>query len=170
MIPEKQISALKKKEDSRFIENNPRSVALHTSAKHLWQGVPMHWMADWATPIPLFVSYARGATFKDVDGHIVIDFCLGDTGSMFGHSPEPIARAIKDHANRGYTYMLPTEDAIIASNLLSKRFGLDYWQFTTTASDANRAVIRWAREITGRKLILCFDGCYHGIADDTLVR
>ncbi|MDI9348268.1 MAG: aspartate aminotransferase family protein [Methylacidiphilales bacterium] len=170
MIPESRINKIKANENIRFIKQNPHSVALHTSAKHLWQGVPMHWMADWSTPVPLFVSNARGATFNDVDGHTLIDFCLGDTGSMFGHSPEPIANAIKDQANQGYTYMLPTEDAIIASNLLSKRFGLDYWQFTTTASDANRAVIRWAREITGRKLILCFDGCYHGIVEDTLVR
>ncbi|MFV1940911.1 aspartate aminotransferase family protein [Pseudomonas luteola] len=158
-------------ERERFLANNPNSVALAERArKSLYGGVPMHWMADWSTPVPLFVERAKGARFYDVDGHEYIDFCLGDTGTMFGHSPAPIAKALVEQASNGLTTMLPGEDAVVCGELLAKRFGLPYWQVTATATDANRYVLRWARAVTGRKTLLVFDGCYHGTVDDVMVR
>lgn len=154
-----------------FTRNNPKSAALAGEAKRsLFGGVPMHWMADWPTPFPLFVAEASGARFKDVDGHDYIDFCLGDTGSMFGHSPEPVAEAIREQASRGYTTMLPGEDAIWVGDELARRFGLPFWQVAATATDANRYALRWARAVTGREKILVFDGCYHGTVEETMVR
>lgn len=170
-ISENAVQTLTSHERARFLDNNPQSLALAERARHsLFGGVPMHWMSDWSTPSPLFVSRAQGARFHDVDGHEYLDFCLGDTGSMFGHSPAPIARALAEQAGNGLTSMLPGEDAVVAGELLAERFGLPYWQVATTATDANRFVLRWARAITGRKVILVFDGCYHGTVDDTLVR
>ncbi|TWI57563.1 glutamate-1-semialdehyde 2,1-aminomutase [Pseudomonas duriflava] len=158
-------------ERERFLANNPNSVALAERArKSLYGGVPMHWMADWSTPVPLFVERAKGARFYDVDGHEYVDFCLGDTGTMFGHSPDPIARALIEQASNGLTTMLPSEDAVVCGELLAERFGLPYWQVTATATDANRYVLRWARAVTGRKTLLVFDGCYHGTVDDVMVR
>lgn len=154
-----------------FLKRNPRSCDLAERAQaSLYGGVPMHWMADWSTPCPLFVKSAKDARFIDVDDHEYIDFCLGDTGSMFGHSPDPIARALAQQGNRGLTTMLPGEDAIVCGELLAERFGLPYWQVTATATDANRYVLRWARAITGRNTLLVFDGCYHGTVDDVMVR
>jgi len=158
-------------ERAYFLERNPKSVALSERARHsLYAGVPMHWMADWSTPSPLFVAHAKGARFQDVDGHVYIDFCLGDTGSMFGHSPDPVAQALREQADQGLTTMLPGEDAVVCGELLAERFGLPLWQVTATATDANRYVLRWARAITGRKTLLVFDGCYHGTVDDVMVR
>ncbi|MFV3384416.1 aspartate aminotransferase family protein [Pseudomonas sp. NY15364] len=158
-------------ERERFLSRNPKSVALAERARHsLYGGVPMHWMADWSTPVPLFVERAKGARFFDVDGHEYIDFCLGDTGTMFGHSPDPVARALAEQANNGLTTMLPGEDAVVCGELLAQRFGLPYWQVTATATDSNRYVLRWARAITQRKTLLVFDGCYHGTVDDVMVR
>ena len=170
-IAEHAVEALSARERQRFLDNNPHSVALAERARRsLFGGVPMHWMSDWSTPAPLFVAHARGARFADVDGHDYVDFCLGDTGSMFGHSPAPIAAALREQAGNGLTTMLPGEDAVVCGELLAERFGLPYWQVATTATDANRFVLRWARAITGRKVILVFDGCYHGTVDETLVR
>lgn len=170
-IGEVAVSALRERERALFLQRNPGSVALAERARQsLFGGVPMHWMSDWSTPCPLFVERATGARFHDVDGHEYVDFCLGDTGSMFGHSPAPVARALAEQAGRGLTSMLPGEDAVVAGELLAERFGLPFWQVTATATDANRSVIRWARAITGRNVLLVFDGCYHGTADDTLVR
>ena len=158
-------------EQARFLQRNPRSQALAERARQsLFGGVPMHWMADWSTPCPLFVERAKGARFYDVDGHEYIDFCLGDTGSMFGHSPEPVAKALAEQAGNGLTTMLPGEDALVCGELLAARFGLPYWQVTATATDANRYVLRWARAITQRNTLLVFDGCYHGTLDDVMVR
>ena len=135
-------------------KRQPQSVALAERARRaLFDGVPMHWMSDWSTPCPLFVARAHGARFHDVDGHAYVDFCLGDTGSMFGHSPAPIARALAEQGANGLTTMLPGEDAIVAGELLAQRFGLPFWQVATTATDANRFVLRWARAITGRKAV-----------------
>lgn len=170
-VSQQAVDALAARERKRFIERNPKSVALAARAKRtLFDGVPMHWMADWSTPVPLFLASASGAHFQDVDGHDYVDFCLGDTGSMFGHSPAPIAKALAEQGARGLTTMLPGEDAIICAELLSQRFGLPYWQVATTATDANRFVVRWARAITQRKTLLVFDGCYHGTVDDVMVR
>ena len=170
-IAEHAVETFAARERARFLANNPRSLALAERARHsLFGGVPMHWMSDWSTPSPLFVERARGARFFDVDGHAYVDFCLGDTGAMFGHSPAPIARALAEQGGNGLTTMLPGEDAVVAGERLAERFGLPFWQVATTATDANRFVVRWARAITGRKRLLVFDGCYHGTVDDTLVR
>ncbi len=159
-------------EESRiFAAQRPKSALLAQQARRHWtDGVPMHWMLDWGTPFPIFVAEASGSRLHDVDGHSYDDFCLGDTGSMFGHSPPPIARALAEYGSKGLTYMLPTEDAVAAGELLANCFGLPYWQVCATATDANRYVIRWARALTRRKKILIFHGAYHGSADDTYVR
>ncbi|TRX73899.1 aspartate aminotransferase family protein [Pseudomonas mangiferae] len=170
-IADSAVETFAARERQRFLAANPASVALAERARQsLFGGVPMHWMSDWSTPSPLFVRHARGARFVDVDGHTYVDFCLGDTGAMFGHSPAPIARALAEQGADGLTTMLPGEDAVVAGELLAARFGLPFWQVATTATDANRFVVRWARAITGRKRLLVFDGCYHGTVDDTLVR
>src|SRR6185369_651807 len=170
-IASAQIDSMLKRERDRFLQANPTSAKLAESAKAHWHnGVPMHWMLDWSTPFPLYAKEAKGATLTDVDGHAYDDFCLGDTGSMFGHSPEPVVRAIREQSTRGLTYMLSTEDVPVVGQLLSDMFGLPYWQVATTATDANRFVIRWCRAITKRPKVLIMSGCYHGAVDDTFLR
>lgn len=170
MITDNAIAAMIASEKERYINANPKSLALAERAKNHWhRGVPFHWMLDWGTPFPLYVDKAQGAELWDADGHHYDDFCLGDTGSMFGHSPAPVADAIARQSSRGLTYMLATEDAVIVADELAKRFKLPFWQVTSTASEANRAVIRWCRAITGRSKILVFNGCYHGAVDDVFV-
>lgn len=162
--------ALLASERAAFIERHPRSQALSArAADHLLFGVPLHWMSDWSTPFALYVESAQGARLRDLDGHGYVDFCLGDTGAMFGHAPAPVARAIDAQGVKGYTTMLPSEDAVWVAEELSRRFGLPFWQFAMTASDANRFALRWARAATGRSKILVFNGCYHGTVDDVFV-
>jgi glutamate-1-semialdehyde aminotransferase len=127
----------------------------------------MHWMAKWPGGFPLVVAEAHGSHFVDVDGHEYVDFCLGDTGAMSGHSPGPTVRAIEAQARRGITLMLPTEDAAAVSSELARRFRLPVWQFALTATDANRFAIRLARHVTGRPFVLVFNWCYHGTVDET---
>lgn len=170
MITDAAIRAMLAAEQDHFRAANPRSQSLANQAgRHWYRGVPFHWMIDWGTPFPLFAERAAGAELWDVDGHRYDDFCLGDTGAMFGHSPPPVARAIARQAGRGLTMMLGTEDAPAVADALAERFGLPFWQVTSTASEANRAVIRWCRAITGRKTLLVYNGCYHGAVDDVFV-
>ena len=127
----------------------------------------MHWMAKWPGGFPLFVAEARGSRFVDVDGQEYVDFCLGDTGAMTGHSPEPVVRAVAEQLARGITLMLPSEDALWVGEELTRRFGVSRWQFALTATDANRFSIRLARHVTRRPKVLVFDWCYHGSVDES---
>jgi glutamate-1-semialdehyde 2,1-aminomutase len=129
----------------------------------------MPWMTQWAGSFPIFVESAEGARFTDVDGHEYVDFCLGDTGAMTGHSPKRVADVISEQAHRGITTMLPTADAVTVSKGLAARFGLPYWQFCLTATDANRFTLRIARELTQRPKVLVFSWCYHGTVDETFI-
>ena len=166
-----RIAELRETEAAIFRKARPKSQAMvGNGLPGFFGGVPMHWMNDWPTPFPILVDSARGATITDIDGIRLDDFCLGDTGSMFGHSPPPVARAIRRQAGRGLTYMLPSEDALAIGPLLQQRFGLPFWQIATTATDANRFALRVARAVTDREKILVFNGCYHGTVDETFVR
>jgi glutamate-1-semialdehyde 2,1-aminomutase len=166
-----RIARLREEEAQAFRAARPKSwAALGNGIEGFLGGVPMHWMSDWPTPFPILVERARGASITDADGNTLDDFCLGDTGSMFGHSPPPVARAIRRQAGRGLTYMLPSEDALVLGRLLEAHFGLPFWQIATTATDANRFALRVARAVTGRDTILVFNGCYHGSVDETMVR
>jgi glutamate-1-semialdehyde 2,1-aminomutase len=163
------IHAILSQQRETFTVAHPKSQALAAQASAWRGGVPMHWMRDWATPFPIYVQSAKQATLTDVDGHAYDDFCLGDTPSMFGHARPELAAAIAKQASEGVGFMLPTPLANEVGDLLRERFHMAQWQVATTASDANRAVIRWARAITKRDKILVFDGCYHGMVDDCFV-
>ncbi|MFN4142725.1 aspartate aminotransferase family protein [Aestuariivirga sp.] len=169
-IPEASIKAMLAREEALFTQRNPASKQLSEEAGRNWlKGVPMHWMVDWGTPFPLFVAKAQGVDVTDADGNRYIDFCLGDTGAMFGHSPPAVVEALRREGANGFTTMMPSPDAATVGKLLEDRFGLPCWQVTATASDANRAVIKWCRAISGRSKILVFNHCYHGAVDDTYV-
>jgi glutamate-1-semialdehyde 2,1-aminomutase len=170
-IDSEALRRVEQRERAAFTATHAGSARLaKSSAAHWLNGVPMHWMRDWSTPHPLFVKRAQGVEVEDVDGNRYVDFCLGDTGAMFGHSPPAIARALAEAGAAGITAMLPDERVARIGEKLAATFGLPFWQVTQTATDANRAALRWARAITGRARILVFDGCYHGTVDETLVR
>jgi glutamate-1-semialdehyde 2,1-aminomutase len=157
-------------EKRQYQQRRPRSCAAHERASEgLINHVPLHWMLDWPMPVPLIVDEAVGAQLTDIDGNRLLDLCLGDTGAMFGHGPEPILRALAGSAQRGLTTMLPSSDAQRVGQLLASRFPMPCWQVAATASDANRFAIRVARAVTGRPRVLVFDGCYHGSVEETLV-
>lgn len=169
MISRKKLESAFQEETKRFERTHQKSKEMFDAAQSsLLEGVPMNWMVRWAGSWPVFVSKAKGAHITDVDGNDYIDFCLGDTGSMIGHASDATVRAISEAVKKGTTFMLPTEDAIHNGKELQRRFGMKYWQFTTSATDANRFVLRLARAITGRKKILAFDWCYHGSVDETV--
>jgi glutamate-1-semialdehyde 2,1-aminomutase len=164
------LESLLKQEESLFHKTHPKSHELYQRArKSLHGGVPMLWMIRWAGSFPVFVREAKGARFTDVDGNSYIDFCLGDTGAMTGHSPDATVEAINEQIQKGITLMLPYEDVIWVGEELQRRFGLPYWQFALTATDANRFALRMARLITGRPKILVFNYCYHGSVDETFI-
>jgi glutamate-1-semialdehyde 2,1-aminomutase len=163
-----RLADLLEREERRFVDEHPGSQRLfERGEKAMLGGVPMPWMTEWAGPFPVFAAAAEGARFTDVDGNEYVDLCLGDTGAMTGHSPQPTAEAVAERAAHGITLMLPTEDASWVAAELGRRFGLPRWQFALTATDANRFALRLARAITDRPKVLVYAWCYHGTVDES---
>lgn len=169
-IDSSQLARAFASERDLFASRHPRSYESSLRAQqHLVTGVPMPWMTRWPGGFPIFFEEAHGAHFIDLDGNEYVDFCLGDTGAMTGHGLSQVTEAITTRARRGITTMLPSTDAEVIGDELSARFGLSKWQFAMTATDANRFVLRYARQLTGRPKIAVIDWCYHGTVDETLV-
>jgi glutamate-1-semialdehyde 2,1-aminomutase len=167
-IDRDRLAALRSEEEQRFIDLHPRSSVLAAEAqRHLVAGVPMNWMRRWPGSFPVFVESASGARFVDVDGNEYVDLCLGDTGAMAGHGLPAVVEALSRQAPRGITTMLPGSSATEVASMLADRFGLPFWQFALTATDANRFALRLARSLTGRSKVLVMNWCYHGTVDET---
>ncbi|MET0767830.1 MAG: transaminase [Aeromicrobium sp.] len=158
-------------ERAMFADLHPVSARHHAQATHLFGRVPMTWMNKNAAGFPLYLDRARGNRVWDVDGLEYVDFALGDTGAMAGHSPQPTLDAVVHRTVElgGLTTMLPTADAEWVGAELARRFGLARWSFSLTATDANRWAIRLVRAVTGRPKILVNSYCYHGSVDESLI-
>ncbi len=164
------VKQLKDEEDARFHEARPRSAELWTRAWDVMpNGVPMAWHRGSYHHIPLWVASGAGARFTDVDGFTYSDFNIADMSMFCGYAPEPVVRAVGECMARGNQFLLPTEDAIVVSEELGRRYGLPKWQYTLSATQANTEVIRVARVLTARDKVLMFDGKYHGHFDQALV-
>jgi glutamate-1-semialdehyde 2,1-aminomutase len=170
-IDRSRLASLWQAELDTYEQRNSRSKSAHRNTSHLLGGVPMTWMAKSAAPFPLYLDSARGARVTDLDGHELIDFCLGDTGAMAGHSPAPTVAAVQRRYVDlgGATAMMPTEDAEVVAEQLGERFRLPVWSFALTATDANRWVLRLARQVTGRSRILVNSYSYHGSVDESFI-
>lgn len=165
-----KVACLLQQEQAVFESSHPRSGDLYRRGLSCFlYGAPLHWMQQWPGTYPITVAEAKGARLTDIDGNEYVDLALGDTAAMFGHANPAVADAVCARMNRGATMMLPTEDAAWVGEELARRFGLPYWQVTTSATDANRFIIRLCRMITGRDKIITFNGNYHGSVDETQV-
>ena len=171
MIDRTQLAEGLEAERRLYAERNPESRRAASEATHLFGGVPMTWMAKTAGGFPLFLDRASGARVTTLDGHELVDFCLGDTGAMAGHSPPATVAAVQARYGDlgGATAMMPTEDATAVAAELTRRFGVSSWSFALTATDANRWALRLCRALTGRPKVLVNAWCYHGTVDESLI-
>lgn len=170
-IDRARLAELHEREAQVFRDAHPESLRIHQDARHLIGNVPMTWMNKSAGPFPIALQSARGNRLTCVDGQEYLDFALGDTGAMAGHSPQAVVDAIesriRDHG--GLTTMTPVADAEAVAAELTRRFGVDRWSFSLTATDANRWAIRLVRAVTGKPKILVNSYCYHGSVDESLI-
>ena len=178
LVEQKLLASVDRARLARLIRRERQAyVSAHRESERLFRrarssqlaGVPMVWMTGWPGGFPPFIEAARGARVTDADGNTYIDFCLGDTGAMSGHSPEPVVEAVRERIERsgGLTVMMPSEDSIAVTEDLGRRFGLPLWQLTLSATDANRNVLRVCRHVQQRPFVLVFSYCYHGTVDET---
>lgn len=172
-LDKSRVAKLFAAEQQRYADTHAKSAALYADGKQYWlYGAPSHWMRRWIGGWPIYIQErvgGYGIRVRDVDGNDYVDFCLGDTGGMCGHGHPAIVDALARQASIGSSLMLPTNDAEWVGQELQRRFGMPYWNLTTSASDANRSVIRLSRMVTGRDKVLVFSGCYHGSVEEAHV-
>ncbi len=165
-----RVRALEESENARFIAERPRSMELgERGRRSMPRGVPMAWMDDLYDHPPVWVAHGEGSTFTDVDGHAYVDMYVADMSAFCGHAPRAVVEAVAERVGLGNQFLLPGEDAISVAEHLASRYRMPKWQFTLSGTQANTEVIRIARALTGRDVVLVFDGKYHGEGDSTLV-
>jgi glutamate-1-semialdehyde 2,1-aminomutase len=169
VIDPRRVARLHADELSRFRSHRPRSMALIERARaHMPNGVPMAWMAS-DNDQPVYVDHGSGASFVDVDGHSYLDFNTSDVAMFCGHAVPEIVEAVRRQAGRSTQFLLPTEDSIVVAEELADRYPVGFWQFTLSATQANTEAIRLARAVTGRDVVVLFQGHYHGHLEEGLV-
>jgi glutamate-1-semialdehyde 2,1-aminomutase len=172
VIDRARLTELINRERAQHAVGHPNSKrAFDQAGAHLLGGVPMTWMRMWPGGFPLYLATAHGARLTDLDGNIFVDFSLGDTGAMAGHSPAQVQSAVAERFSDlgGATAMLPTVDADWVAAELTRRFGATHWSFTLSATDANRWALRIARQLTGRPKVAVYSYCYHGSVDESFI-
>jgi glutamate-1-semialdehyde 2,1-aminomutase len=120
---------------------------------------------------PFFVSRAEGPRIWDVDGRSYVDY-VGSWGPLIlGHAPRQVVEAVVAAATRGTSYGAPTPDEVkLAEQLVDALPSIEMVRLVNSGTEAAMSAIRLARGVTGRDLIVKFDGCYHGHADSLLVK
>lgn len=154
---------------ARFRRARPGSLAMIDRARaHMPNGVPMSWMVS-DNDQPVYIDHGQGAGFTDIDGFSYLDFNASDMAMFCGHANPAIVAAVQAQAARSTQFLLPTEDSVQVAEELARRYPVPQWQFTLSATQANTEAIRLARAVTGRDVIVLFQGHYHGHFEENLV-
>jgi glutamate-1-semialdehyde 2,1-aminomutase len=164
-----RIGELHAEELARFRADRPRSLAMISRARaHMPNGTPMAWMAS-DNDQPVYIDHGEGPGFTDVDGFTYLDFNASDMAMFGGHANPAIVAAVQAQAARSTQFLLPTEASVEVAEELARRYPVPQWQFTLSATQANTEAIRLARAVTGREVIVLFEGHYHGHFEEGLV-
>ena len=120
---------------------------------------------------PFFVARAKGARLFDADGNSYLDYVCSWGPLILGHAHPAVLDAVRDAAERGWTYGAPCEAEVELAEEVRRRMPtLEMVRFVNSGTEATMAAVRLARAATGRDLIIKFEGCYHGHADSFLVK
>jgi glutamate-1-semialdehyde 2,1-aminomutase len=164
-----RIGELHAEELARFRQARPRSLAMIARARaHMPNGVPMTWMA-FDNDQPVYIDHGLGPGFTDIDGFSYVDFNASDMAMFCGHANPAIVAAVQTQVARSSQFLLPTEASVAVAEELARRYPVPHWQFTLSATQANTEAIRLARAVTGRDVIVLFQGHYHGHFEEGLV-
>lgn len=120
---------------------------------------------------PLFIDHAQGARVYDVDGNEYIDY-VGSWGPLIlGHAHPQVVEAVQKAAGQGTSYGAPTEaEVALAERICAYVPSIKRVRLVNSGTEATMSAIRLARAYTNRKLIVKFDGCYHGHGDSFLIK
>lgn len=120
---------------------------------------------------PVFIERAQGSSVYDVDGNEYIDFVCSWGPMILGHAHPEILAAISEAMQYGTSFGAPTPKEIeLATMVVDAVPSVEKVRFVSSGTEATMSAVRLARGYTGKKVIVKFDGCYHGHADSFLVK
>src|SRR5579863_409465 len=164
-----RIAELHARELASFRATRPRSLAMVARARaHMPNGVPMAWMAS-DNDQPIYIDHGQGPGFTDIDGFGYVDFNASDMAMFCGHANPAIVAAVQAQVARSTQFLLPSVASVEVAEELARRYPVGQWQFTLSATQANTEAIRLARAVTGREVVVLFQGHYHGHFEEGLV-
>ena len=139
------------------------------AAHHIPGGVNSNYRLG-ISPTPLVIDHAAGPYVYDVDGNRLIDYYLGMGPMILGHSPAPLLNAVRAQLERGILYAGQSEVEFEAARLVCELVPCaEMVRFGGSGTEVIQAALRLARAVTGRDLIVKFEGHYHGWLDNVLV-
>jgi glutamate-1-semialdehyde 2,1-aminomutase len=168
LIEPKRIAELTAREEKRLNERTPASASLYARAqKSMVGGVASSYQQR--DPWPIYLTEGKGSRVWDVDGNEYVDYHNGFGSMVQGHAHPAIVEAVQERIAKGSHFAAPTEDGILVSEELVRRWGLPQWRFVNSGSEATMDAIRIARGLTGRETIVKIFGSYHGHHDYAMV-
>ena len=162
------VDELTKRETKALDGKHRRSLEYREVAKaHLPGGVSSSWQS-WP-PHPIYVSHGKGSHVWDIDGNEYVDYHNGYGVMVMGHAHPKIVEAVQRRVELGTHFAQPTEDALECAENLAERFGLPYWRFGNSGTEASLDACRIMRALTGRDMLIKVEGTYHGHHDSLMV-
>jgi len=145
-----------------YVSKTPKSKALYERAKKVLPA-GVSYGIRYFEPYPFYTARAKGSKLYDVDGNEYIDFWLGHTALILGHSPPAVVKAVKRHLENGTHYGTCHELEIELAEQVAKMVpSAEMVRFTNSGTEANMYAVRLARAYTGRGKIAKFEGGWHG--------
>jgi glutamate-1-semialdehyde 2,1-aminomutase len=156
------------KEQRRFLERSPVATAMAAKASgSLAGGVTSSWQIS--EPQPIWIERGLGPRVWDVDGNEYVDLHGGYGVMLAGHAHPAVVSAVSERVKRGTHFAQPTADAIVVAEELTRRYGFPLWRFGNSGTESTMDAVHLMRAITGRDLIIKFEGAYHGHHDAVMV-
>jgi glutamate-1-semialdehyde 2,1-aminomutase len=155
-------------QEALVLARQPRSRELSNRARNsLAGGVTSSWQIT--RPQAMWISRGAGSKIVDADGIEYVDLHGGYGVGAVGHAHPAIVEAVSKRVREGTHFAQPTEDALIVSEELARRWGLPLWRYANSGTEATMDAVHLMRAITGRSLIVKIEGCYHGHHDSVQV-
>jgi len=162
------LDVLIQEEEATFVERSPRAAEYAVRANRVLPGgVTSSWQIS--RPRPVWIDEGQGSRVRDVDGNEFIDYHGGYGAMLAGHAHPAVVAAVTERVRRGTHFAQPTPDALVVTEELVARYGQPLWRFGNSGTEATMDAIHLMRAITGRDLILKFEGAYHGHHDAAMV-
>lgn len=167
-IDPQRLAALRARELARYESQNQGSRrAWMEASAHLVGGVGSSYQL--VSPFPLLLERGAGSLVIDADGHARIDLHNAFGSMVQGHAHPAVTKAVARRAAEGTHFSAPNRDAGVVADHLAERFGLPWWRFSNSGSEATMDAIRIARGATGRDTVVKITGSYHGHHDTVMV-